>query len=81
MKFTEEELNEIKKMQEDYARLTAELGQLEVEKISLEQRKNVVLSNYMSIQQKENELAKKLQEKYGDGELNLETGEFINKSS
>jgi hypothetical protein len=36
----------------------------------------VQLENFANLQEKSNKTAKELQEKYGDGNIDLETGEF-----
>jgi predicted nuclease with TOPRIM domain len=67
-KLTIEELDEIKKIKASYNDLAISLGELEIEKSRLlEYRKN--LSDVELV------LAKKLQDKYGEGSINLETGE------
>jgi hypothetical protein len=67
-KLTIEELDEIKKIKASYNDLAISLGELEIEKSRLlEYRKNLSDAELV--------LAKKLQEKYGEGSINLETGE------
>jgi hypothetical protein len=46
----------------------------------LESNKKALLGDLASIEQKENELVKSLQEKYGTGSINPETWEFIKSS-
>ena len=46
-------------------------------KIKIEKQK--LESAYLELQQKEAELGKEFSEKYGDGAINVETGEFIPK--
>ena len=67
-KLTIEELDEIKKITASYNDLAISLGELEIEKSRLlEYRKNLSDAELV--------LAKKLQDKYGEGSINLETGE------
>jgi predicted nuclease with TOPRIM domain len=67
-KLTIEELDEIKKIKASYNDLAISLGELEIEKSRLlEYRKNLSDTELV--------LAKKLQDKYGEGSINLETGE------
>ena len=87
IKFTNEELTQIKFLQEKYNALGIELVQL---KISLEIAKDYL----QSVQEKEIELvdqikqthteekmlADTLDKKYGEGSLDLESGEFTTKS-
>jgi len=68
-KLTTEELDEIKKIKASYNDLAISLGELEIEKSRLlEYRKNLSDAELV--------LAKKLQEKYGEGSINLDTGEI-----
>jgi len=45
--------------------------------ISLELKKEQLKEQLKSLQQEEIELAKKLEKDYGNGEISLETGEFL----
>ena len=82
-KFTEDELNTIKEIQENYFKNQNNFGQLSVAKIRLNQQMDSLiqeeekLSNeFEDIQNKEKEFLSKLTEKYGEGSLNPETGVF-----
>jgi hypothetical protein len=50
---------------------------LEIQIMNLEIKKDQLKSNLMQIQQQELVLAKELEEKYGDGTISLESGEFL----
>ena len=82
-KFTEEELKSIQEIQQEYQNKVMQLGQVELEKIFLKQRQESVekldesvKSDFAKLQDKERELVKGLNEKYGPGTLNPQTGEF-----
>jgi predicted nuclease with TOPRIM domain len=68
-KLTTEELDEVKKIKSDYSDLAMALGELEIEKSRLLEVRKV-------LQDREAELAKQLQDKYGQGSINLESGEI-----
>ena len=83
MKFTEEELQGLQSLQTGYQEKQTLLGQLAVQKILLDQqsdaleaRKTEVEQEYEVVQQQERDLVAKLNEKYGPGSLNPETGVF-----
>lgn len=83
IKFTEEELNKIKEIQQEYQNKTLQFGQLELEKIAMFKKQDELFkyedalkSDYASLQQKEKELVEELSKKYGPGTLNPQTGEF-----
>lgn len=83
IKFTQEELTLISDLQKRYNRIAFELGQLRIEQVRIERLTTQLSVDadkqfelLESLRKEEVELAKKLQEKYGEGQLNLETGEF-----
>jgi len=68
-KLTTEELQSVKNIRQDYSNLALAIGELELQKFNL-------LENYQKeIAEREKQLAKQLQEKYGEGTIDLETGE------
>ena len=75
--FTPEELQELKTIQEDMNSLSFQFGQLQISKIKLQTQEDYLKSQLTSLGKKETETAKKLTYKYGIGNLDLETGEFI----
>ena len=83
IKFTEEELQELQGLQTGYQENQTQLGQLAVQRILLDQqsdaletRKTEIEQEYEAVQQQERDLVQKLNEKYGPGSLNPETGVF-----
>jgi hypothetical protein len=47
---------------------------------SLKLQKEVLVGNLANLKNKENELGQTLQNKYGNGNINIETGEFTKVS-
>ena len=76
-KLSKEELQSLKDNQPESSNLVFQLGQVDVQRSILEGQRSEVLSKLGDLQDSQNKLAKELQEKYGDGNINLETGEFI----
>ena len=83
-KFTPEELNEIKELRDANSQKISEFGQLELELLLAGQRvesllkaKEELQKSYVDLQDKETELVKNLNEKYGAGTVDLQSGEFI----
>jgi hypothetical protein len=81
--FSEEEIGNIKQLQNDYLVVTNELGQVELERTMLidrltmiDEAKKTVLNKFVEIRNSEQELVKQLNEKYGDGMLDIQTGTF-----
>ncbi len=66
---TEEELNQLKGFKTQQNQITFALGEINI-------RKENLLSSYRTIAAQEQELYGKLSIKYGDGSLDLNTGEI-----
>lgn len=86
--FEQEDIDTVKGLQSSYARTTAQIGQVEIElhllNKRLEQMKELrerLFTDYSNLQTDESELVKKLNEKYGDGVLDLDSGKFIPSKS
>lgn len=79
---TQEELQQIKDLQQKYDQTIFELGSLEAQIIALttqieklNEEKRGLTSDLNTLGKQESELIKSLQEKYGQGSINIETGE------
>ena len=80
---TQEELQLVRDLQSKYNQTLFEIGVAEAQRLALveqvekrESDKKSLLSDLATIEQKENELIKSLQEKYGTGSINPETGDI-----
>ena len=88
VKFTEEEIKQVKEIQDSYFNIQNDLGQLNITKLRLnkqlesldEQEKNLT-ENFFKTQDSEIKFLEGINKKYGQGTLNPETGVFTpNKS-
>ena len=86
-KFTEEEMKTVKQIQKNYVDVQHKLGQLSVAEIRLNQQldalnisRSELNDSFMKTQKEEKDFIKTVTEKYGDGVLNPETGEYNSKS-
>jgi len=77
---SQDELQQIKSIQQEKLILTEQFGIIEYNIQDLEQQKSQLKSVLINLKQKEIDLGKTLQEKYGDGTINLEKGEFTSSS-
>ena len=77
IKLTEEEVTKLKELQTEFRQLTSVVGQLEIQIMDYEIKKEQMKISLNSLQQKEFILAKELNEKYGEGSISLETGDFL----
>ena len=80
IKFTEEEVKEINDLRFEVGAVFTQLGQLHIEKKKrleeLEQNETELLNKYKELVAKEDTLFKGLNEKYGDGDYDPNTGIF-----
>jgi hypothetical protein len=73
---TQEEIQSLKTLQENQSQLVAVLGDLEYQISILESRKQFLKGEIGKQIENEIKIGKELQEKYGEGNIDLEKGEF-----
>jgi len=71
-----EELNTIKEIQQTELNLVDQLGSIEYQLQTLQLQKDNLKQEVILLQNKSQEFGKNLQQEYGDGNINIETGEF-----
>ncbi len=83
IKFSDEELQSLRSLQEGYQEKSAQFGQLKVQKLLIQQQLDALEgtevqfeSDYTDLQKQEQEIVKQLNEKYGPGNLDPTTGVF-----
>jgi hypothetical protein len=74
---SQDEINELKSIQDQTNQLIVSFGQIELGIQTLEIQKNELKSKLIELKIKEDQLGQTLQSKYGNGSINIETGEFI----
>ena len=75
-KLSNEEIKEVSELKTTYSQIVESLGTLEIQLINLNLKKEELKVELLKVQNKEIEIAKNLDEKYGSGTISLETGEF-----
>ena len=87
-KFTEEELKQVKEIQDNYFDIQNKFGQLSLAKLRAEQQVEVFDTNednlkeeFIKIQTNEKTFLNGITEKYGEGSLDPETGVFTSNKS
>lgn len=82
-KFTEQEMQSIKQVQEKYSQIGVQLVQIKLAKKNsedylkqLESQESEITEAILELNKEEKELADVLNEKYGVGSLDMESGEF-----
>ena len=77
IKLTEEELTKFAEIQAKNNAVVNQLGNLELTKLQVENRRVEILNFLNELREEENEFGKELTEKYGKGSIDLQTGEFL----
>ena len=82
-KFTTEEMKKLQTLQQGYQDVTVNFGRVKVQKVILNQQLEAMdnesdrlETTYSDLQKKEQELVKTLNDKYGAGSLDIQSGEF-----
>tara|TARA_B100001250_G_C19642522_1_gene718916 strand:- start:392 stop:718 length:327 start_codon:yes stop_codon:yes gene_type:complete len=88
VKFTDAEMQEVKKLQSDYIGLQNTLGQIGIAKIRLDQQaleyqkaEDNIKEQFSEAQNKEKAFIQKINQKYGDGNLDITSGVFTPKTA
>jgi hypothetical protein len=74
---TQEEIQSLKNIQTNQSLLIEQLGLLEYKVLILEKEKEKLKQTLQNQIETEEQIGKQLQQKYGDGSIDLEKGEFI----
>jgi len=75
-KIESEDLKRLQDLNTEISNIIVSLGQIELNKAALENQKNQLLANFAQLQQTQEELANDLTQKYGDGNIDLASGEI-----
>ena len=76
VKFTEDELKQVQNIQQTYANVQNQFGQLKLAQIRLDLQEVDLEETLKNIQLEEKKFLDGITEKYGQGSLNPETGVF-----
>ena len=72
-----EELNNLATLQQQQDNFIIQLGQVEYQINTLKQQKDIIKQNIESFEKNQAEIGEQLKQKYGEGTINLESGEFV----
>ena len=74
---TKEEIEKLTSLQQQQNDLIYGLGQTEYQLSYFTKQKTLIQQQFESLETKQTETAKEIEEKYGQGTVNLENGKFI----
>ena len=87
-KFTEEELTEIKGIQQEYIKIQTQFGRIRIAKIRLEEQNEALSTSTMNteksfkeLQVKERKFLEEITKKYGEGSVDPTSGVFTKNIS
>lgn len=79
-----DDIEKVKQLRTKYAQTTAQIGQVEIELFVLNKQlkelteiREGLFKSYTELQTEEQDLVKELNDKYGDGVLDLESNKFV----
>ena len=76
IQLTPEELSKLQDSNNGVAEIVTSLGQIEIQVSLLQKNKESLLASFAQIQQDQDQLATELTQKYGDGTIDMTSGEF-----
>jgi stress response protein YsnF len=74
---TQEEIQKVTNLRQQFNELVNVIGNIEVQIMDLQLKKEQLKSSLQQLQEQELTVAKELEEKYGQGTISIETGEFL----
>lgn len=74
---TQEEIQRLTELSTRYSTLKSKFGEIEIQIMSLSESKKELKNELKLLQTEEMDLAKELENKYGNGSISLKDGEFI----
>ncbi len=74
---TAEEIEKFQSIQQKNNLVVNELGTIELAKLQIERRRTEALDFLTSLREEEQTFGKELSDKYGNGSIDLEKGEFL----
>jgi len=76
-KLIQEEIDSITNLKQEFNQLINTTGLIEYEILDLTEKKKIIGQQLLAVRSQEQEIYKQLVDKYGEGTLSLDTGEFI----
>jgi|TARA_B100001094_G_C17685557_1_gene555504 hypothetical protein len=76
IKLTEDEIKDLTEVRTNFQKTTLIIGETEIGIMNLKGRKEDLIATLRKLDEKQSELAKKLEDKYGKGSISLDTNEF-----
>jgi hypothetical protein len=76
MQIKEEYLTTIRELRDNFNTIVVSLGQISIQKANLENDEKLLQQEYIKFGAEERELLSKIETEYGQGDLDINTGDF-----
>ena len=76
IKLSKDELEQLRGFRRQNNEITFQLGNIDIQKAILEGQRSDTLESLANLQDESKKVGKELQEKYGEGNIDLDTGEI-----
>jgi hypothetical protein len=76
MQIKEEYLTTIRELRDNFNAIVVSLGQISIQKTNLENDEKLLHQEYIKFGAEERELLSKIETEYGQGDLDINTGDF-----
>ena len=73
---TKEEIEKLQNLKTKFVELTSSIGEVEINMMAFQNKKDILKKQLSELNKEEMTIAKELQDKYGQGNISLETGEI-----
>ena len=76
IKLTTDEIKDLGDIRNNFSKITLMIGEVEINIKGLEMRKEELMTNIQKLEEKQGDIRRKFEDKYGKGSISLDTGEF-----
>jgi len=76
-KLSQDQLQQLRTIQQNTQAVVQELGQIEIAKIQLKKRQQVAQQYFEDLLEQQQTVAQEIEDVFGKGTVDIETGEFI----
>ena len=77
IKLTKDEIKELGELRATFSNITLMIGEAEIGFVNLKTRKDELINNLTKLNEKQNDVKRRLENKYGKGNINVDTSEFV----
>jgi len=76
IKLTTDEIKDLGDIRNNFSKITLMIGEVEINIKGLEMRKEELMTNIQKLEEKQGDIRRKFEDKYGKGSISLDTNEF-----